>query len=339
MNILIKLEKVWRVVIVVLICITLFFVLHLASKQKAESRVALTQKKVSEELENGAWLWRTVLTMSSEYRDSIMQGAKDNGINTIYLSIDTYLDVLALKDELYRTEQKNRFNSALDSFVQKAHENGIKVDAVAGRSNWTEEKNRYKVDLIIEYVKEYNRTHEVKLRGLQFDIESYTLDSYQKDPKKVLIEFLNLVDDTVRELKDDDIRFSIAIPEFYDSNSMHAPKFFYKGRYRYMFDHLLSIFEKKPGSSMLIMGYRNKSLGPDGSINLSYGEVMGANKSYTKILVGTETSEVEPTSITFHGMPKSIYIEQVQYIRDAFEESYSFGGIATHHLESLLKLK
>ncbi len=47
-------------------------------------------------LEYGTWVWTPTLEMTEEYMDSLISGAAEEGINTIYLSIDSYLDIFSL---------------------------------------------------------------------------------------------------------------------------------------------------------------------------------------------------------------------------------------------------
>ncbi|MEK7113952.1 MAG: hypothetical protein AAB850_00145, partial [Patescibacteria group bacterium] len=48
--------------------------------------------------EKGTWLWTPTLDLTPAYWNALIAGAKKNGIQTIYLSIDSYLDIYVMPD-------------------------------------------------------------------------------------------------------------------------------------------------------------------------------------------------------------------------------------------------
>ncbi len=290
-------------------------------------------------MEKGVWLWTPILQITPEYAEQMISGAKKDGITDIYLSIDSYLDIYIMPDGPEKTVKKRAFDTVIEDFILKARESGISVDAETGWRNWAEEGHQYKPLAMINYVLQYNNTHQKKFRAIQYDIEPYLLPEYVTDKKTVLIHFLDLVNQTVTKLDKSDLEFSVAIPEFYDGTNDETPKFAYKGKLGFAIEHLLDIMDRRQGSKIIIMSYRNWSKGNDGSIDITRNEIDLANKHRTKIIVAQDTSDVEPSYITFFKKSRPYYERQLQAIHTGFEKDKSFGGVAVNYLNSLLELE
>jgi len=292
-----------------------------------------------EQPEKGTWLWTPTLNLTPAYWNPIIAGAKKNGIRTIYLSLDSYLDIYVMPDGSEKEQKKKDFDRILEQFISAAHKNNIAVDAEGGWRNWAEPWNSYKAFALLEHVQEFNASHAEKFRGFQYDIEPYLLDSYLQNKATVLRNFVDLVNETVAQMQGSDLRFSVVIPDFYDGASGETPRFFYGWRYTYAFNHLLNVLERRPGSSILVMAYRNFSKGPDGSIEISKDEIQTANDYHTKIVVAQETGDVPPPYITFAGTSPSYLTAQIRDIEKEFSHNKSYNGIALHYINSLLELK
>lgn len=292
-----------------------------------------------DDIENGSWLWTPILQITPEYRDKIIKEGKKRGIKNLYLSIDSYLDIYTLPDGKTKREQERNFDTILADFVTKASENGITVDAEAGWRNWAEIGNSYKAFVTLNYAIDFNKRHSVKLRGFQYDIEPYLLDYYKEDQKNVLGNLINLVDESVARLDGSDLRLYVVVPEFYDQNYTETPKVFYAGESLYPFEQIIRILDKRDGSRIIIMAYRNYTNGPDGSIDIAKDEIFIANKYKTKVILALETGETEPSFVTFFNHKKTYFENQVDNLTRAFKENQSYGGIAVHYINSYIDLR
>ncbi len=290
-------------------------------------------------LENGTWLWTPTLQITPEYRDKIIKGAVDNSINTIYVSIDSYLDIFVMPNGKEKDEAKEKFDSILRDFIQVANKNGIKVDAEAGWQNWAEPGNSYKANVVLDYVINFNKRNKEKFRGFQYDVEVYLLPEYFENREKTLSNFLSLINQTVTILNNTDLQFSVVVPEFYDGTLDETPSFNYRGKKAYPIEHLLSILDRRARSKIIVMSYRNFSQGKDGSIDVSTNEILTANKYNTKVVLAQETGDVPPPYITFYGKSKNEYEEQVKLLEDEFINEKSYGGLATHYINAFMELK
>ena len=318
-----------------------FFQNQIATVIRAVKFFASPIKKEDGIKEYGSWIWTPIMRITPEYTESILSDAKADGVNTIYISIDSYLDIFVMKKGGEREKQKDIFSKKLEYFINSANQKGIEVDAEAGWRNWAEGENIYKAFAVVNYVKNFNETHQNKFRGFQYDVEPYLLDSYKKDTASVLKNFVKLVDQTEYFLATSTLRFSVVIPDFYDKKDGMTPKFLYNGKKDFAFGHLLSILDKKQNSSIIIMSYRNFAEGEDGAIEITKNEMQTANsgKYKTKIIIAQETGDVPPPYITFHDTSKKYLTWQIEKINTAFNPYSNFGGIAIHYANALVALK
>ncbi len=290
-------------------------------------------------LENGTWLWTPTLQITPEYRDKIISGAVENSINTIYVSIDSYLDIFVMPNGEEKDKAKQKFENTLKDFIALANKNGIQVDAEAGWQNWAEPGNSYKANVVLDYVINFNKRNKEKFRGFQYDVEVYLLPEYFEDREKVLNNFLNLISQTVTSLNNTDLQFTVVVPEFYDGTLDETPSFNYRGKKAFAFEHLLTILDRRRGSKVIVMSYRNFSQGKDGSIDISTDEILTANRYNTKVILAQETGDVPPPYITFHSKTKQDYEDEVKKLEDEFVNENSYGGLATHYINAFLELK
>lgn len=300
----------------------------------------LTTKSLTSK-ENGMWIWTPIAGQTGEYMDSIITGAKNNGVNVIYLSIDSYLDIFVMPKSEEKERQKTAFEQKIENFISKAEAQNIKVDAEAGWRNWAQKDNTYKAFAVANFVKNFNASHKYKFRGFQYDVEPYLLPEYQKDPVPVLKDFLTLVEETGQFFEGSDLRFSVVIPDFYDTKDKMTPKFSYNDKKDSVFGHLLKILDEQPNNSIIVMSYRAFAQGFDGSIEVSNNEMQTAKKGShrTKIIIAQETGDVEPPYITFHRTSKNYLFREIEKIHTAFNSNPNYGGIAIHYANSFLALK
>lgn len=289
----------------------------------------------------GSWVWTSPEEISETYLSTILNGAKNNSINTLYITIDHYLTIDALPEGASKEAQKAAFTAALASFITRANALGISVDAEAGWRDWAEDPTFAKARKIIAYAKVFNQTHAPQIHALQYDVEPYLLPRYETNKADVLGKFVSLIDMTKQELGNDTLAFSIVIPHFYDNRQAWTPSITYNGITQDTFSHLLSILDTRPNSSIILMSYRNYAQGQNGSIEISETEVTQASTGIhgTKVIVAQETGNVEPSYVTFYNLPKSTYLSEIQKIKNVFSNKSGFGGIAVHYIDPFLVLR
>jgi hypothetical protein len=289
--------------------------------------------------EKGTWLWTPIIEITPKYAEYIVNGAKKNGVNTIYMSVDSYLDIFVMAEGNDKSKKRETFDKNISDFITLAKKNGISVDAEAGWRNWAEDGNTYKAFTILNYVKNYNSSHEAKFRGFQYDIEPYLLSRYEINKTSVLKNYLDLIGESVIRLNNTDLLFSVVIPEFYDGTNNDTPNFTYLGKSGFAIDHLISLLNRRVGSEIIVMSYRNFSKGDDGTVEISQDEINKANLSKTKVIIAQETGDVKPPYVTFHDTSKAYLTKQIDNIQKSFGKDKSFGGVAIHYANAYLDLK
>ncbi len=287
--------------------------------------------------EKGTWLWTPVLEITPTYRDTVIAGAKQEGIKAIYLSIDSYLDIFIMPEGSQKSALKKQFDETLEDFVTHAHAAGIAVDAEGGWRNWAEPGHTYKPAAVVAYAIDFNKMNTEKLRGFQYDVEPYLLSEYQSQPRVVLRRFTALVDQSLEWLYGSDLRFAVVVPDFYDTLS--AGKFFYGFHRGDTINQLVRLLDRRPGSSIIVMAYRNFAQGHDGAIDISQGELREAQGHTAKIVIASEFGDVPPPYTTYFNTSRARYERQIAAVEKAFASASDFGGISLHYLNAFLALK
>lgn len=307
------------------------------SKNSTTTNPALIENK-----EYGTWVWISPIEMTQTNMYSIVSSAKENGINVIYVTIDDYLDVYLLPEGTLKESRKADYSRSLESLIKTASENGVQIDVESGGRDWGEPTERYKGYALVKFAIEYNASHpNYPIRGFQYDVEPYILAKYQTNKLEVLTNFLELVDETASLLKDSNVRFSVAIPHFYDHTHAATPQVNFKGSLKHPFDHLLTIMDSGPSNSIIIMAYRNFFTGPNGVQELVNVEMLTASQEEhnTKIIITQETGEIEPAYVTYFGLTRAYYNSQISLINTEYQTYSSFGGVAVHYLDTFLNLE
>jgi uncharacterized repeat protein (TIGR01451 family) len=292
--------------------------------------------------ESGVWIWNTPAEMATTFGDGQIDKAKVHGFNSIYLTVDDYLSIHNLPSGPSKDMQKAAYFKMLDRIIKKANSLGITVDAEGGWKDWAIQKNRWKGFVLIDMVKEYNILYpNAKFNGFQYDVEPYLLPNYEGDKSTVLYEFIQFIDQSTARVTDSNFYFSIVIPHFYDQTNNWTPKIAYNGVSKHTFTHLLDILDRKPGSKILVMAYRNYFSGNDSTESISRGEIEEASGSGHKtfVVVAQETGNVDPGYVTFYGMSKVELKNALSAISQKFSLYQGYGGTAVHYLDPFLELR
>lgn len=303
--------------------------------------LSLIKNSDLEPKEKGSWLWTPTMYLTNDYVSEIVLGAKEKGINTIYLSIDSYLDIFVIEESQTKINRELDFKNKIENFIKIANENDIEVDALAGWKNWAEEGNLYKPYAVVNFVKDFNEESSYKFRGFQYDVEPYLLERFETEQSDVLRNFTELIHKTENFFKDTDIRFAVVIPDFYDKKDEVTEKFYYNGLSEYIIPHLINILDERKGNSVIVMSYRNFADGEDGSIEVSKNEMKTFKRKAknTKLIIAQETGDFPPPYITFHSKSRSHLYTEIEKIEAEFAKNRNYGGIAIHYINSYLDME
>ncbi len=289
--------------------------------------------------EKGLWLWKSPVSASSASFDQSISSADQYGFNAIYVSTDNYISIETLPTGTNKDTQKRSYMDALAHIVSSANSKGIKVDIEAGASNWAQPENQWKGFAIINFLKEYNLLYpNQKVRGLQYDVEPYLLATYDTDKASVLTNYVSFIDQSINQMPIDST-FSIDIPHFFDDVANATPQIYYNGRTTYTYNHLLNILDRKPGSNIIIMAYRNYFSGGNGVDAIASTELREATQTKTNIIIAQETSNTSPSYITFYGMTKADLSSQINTINNAYSNNSNYVGTAVDYIDPFLALR
>ena len=292
--------------------------------------------------ENGTWIWDSPKKMSIYEYQSLLQDAARSGFNAVYVTVDDYLTLSSMPAGSAKDAAKLAYFQALSGFISYASGLGLAVDAEGGWKDWAQEGNRWKGYALIDMVREYNEKYPgSKIRNLQYDVEPYLLPTYEKNKAVTLKQFVEFIDESATRMKAVDAGFSVVVPHFYDSNQRWTPSFAYAGKTKHAFTHLLDALQKKPGSALIIMAYRDFVEGSNGSYEISAAEVKEASLGgySSSVIVALETGNVSPAYVTYFGSAKQKVLDASDSLRSAFGGQAAFGGVSIHYLDTYLKLK
>jgi hypothetical protein len=287
----------------------------------------------------GIWVWDSPYKMGVTLSKQVVDKVSANGFNSIYITVDDYLDVNALPNGNQKTQTLKAYNDAITQFITYANQKGIAVDAESGWRDWAKIDLRYKPFAVMDYVIGYNNTHTIKFRNIQYDIEPYLLPEYETSKATVLTDYVDLVNQLVIR-NTGQAGITMVIPHFYDVSQNWTPQIVYNGVTAATFTHLLKILDSKPNNSINIMAYRNYASGAGGTIELSKPEVDEASLPghRVKINIAQETGNIDPSYVTFYGKTKTELLNQVSVINKTYASSSAFGGISVDYLDPFLQL-
>lgn len=286
------------------------------------------------------WIWEFPSVMNSVNGEAQLKAIAQDGFNAVYITVDDYLEIAALPEGAAKHAAKSAYFLTLSQFVTKAKNLSLAVDAEGGANNWAFPSNRWKGFALIDMAKEYNALYpNAKLRGFQYDVEPHTLSDYETNKTVRLAEFVTFIDQSVSRMIGSDLELIVVTPHFFDDAQEWTPQVNYNGTSAHTFNHLLAIMEKKRGSKITLMSYRDFFDGANGTREISEVEMRKASEGYsTKVIVAQETGNVDPAFVTFHGSTKTRVLEEVKTIDAYFSKYANYGGAAVHYIDPYLAM-
>lgn len=291
---------------------------------------------------NAIWEWREP---TSETEELISTFAHQN-IKTIYLSLHNWIFISELPSSSpKRIATEKNYLERLESYLSTANEYGISVQAVFGSPKWSEPDLRYLVLSATDLVTTYNKTRpHAPLAGVQFDIEPYNKPEYDINPDQELLWYIETVDELVNHINKTSstpqIRVGLVIPFWLEGEENTVPKVTYLGEDKYPFYHIANRLNKLQNGYLVVMAYRNKADGSDGSIAHSSAE-LAFTSTYTprlKILIAQEVGDVQPPKTTFYKLGFRKLHSTIDYMMKTLATHTTFEGIAINDAEAYFKL-
>jgi hypothetical protein len=272
-----------------------------------------------------------------------------NGFTTVYLEIGAYLDAAELPpDDWRRRARLDRIRRQIQRFVATASSYGLAVHALGGGPTWTGEL-RYLGQELVTLVGHYNAKVGAaeRLRGVQLDLEPYILDGWLADPQTNFAEYLTTLEGIVAAYRtvlhrhhSRHLQLGFAIPFWFDAQGGAPGEVSFAGASKPVFHHIIDLVGDLPGAYLVVMSYRNRTRGLDGSIALARDEFehvagIGARSG---LVVGQQygPAREEEARITFNGQPRRSFRRAAAEIATAFRRYPQFRGVSVDDIDSYM---
>lgn len=292
-------------------------------------------------LPKSTWLWHYPTALNDSQMQEYINFLKNEQFDTVYIDITGYIDAYESPDP----NAKKIFENRLIKFVDLAHQSNIKVEGLVGGNMWAQPNYNYVPSIILDFVIEFNQQPEhAKLTGIQYDVESYNLPEFSNPDEQsiILIEYLTMVQTLTNKVasKSPNLRLGFAVPFWFDNYTRELPLITFNKTENPVGFHVIDILQSINNGYIVIMDYRNKTAGPNGSIALAKPQINYATKytSHVGIIIAQETTNVEPLSITFYNQPKTNLDKALEEIVKAFSYTKSLEGFAIHDIDGYKEL-
>ncbi|HEY5667575.1 MAG TPA: hypothetical protein VIR03_00255 [Candidatus Saccharimonadales bacterium] len=300
---------------------------------------------------NAIWYWGDPDKTNQRQLGDMAEFMYLHQLNAIYVDVSKYAAVFQGAPTTQQKEQVGRFNTTMERFVNTLGQRRIKVYAAAGDTSWSNPPE-WKVPLsIMQGVEQYNQLHpKAQLAGIEFDIEAYNQPGFAESSMSskglVLGDYLGMVDALAAENEkytkgSHKLELGFAIPYWFDNQNGNIPPVVRNNLMGPTLFHLLDRLNKLQKSNVVVMAYRNAARGNDGIIfhartNIAYAQAKAPN---VRVIIGQETTDVQPAKITYHGMTKTDMSNQVALMEQEFSSTGVFGGIAINDFDGYQQLR
>lgn len=236
--------------------------------------------------------------------DALVERAEESGFSRVYLYAE------------------GGFDTKVRKAIAALGASGVEVEALGGENRWATTQR----DGMLSFVRAANRYQRsappgAGLAGVHVDVEPYDLPAWDRDQGRVAG---SLVSSLRAAHRTGDLPLSADIPFWFDG--MRMP-----GSDRTVVEGIMANTD-----STTVMAYRDS--GPE-VINAARSEVRAAAKLGKSTVVGVETGDVSPASVTFFEEGRAALSAAIADISSGLGDQPGFGGVAVHHLESLGSLK
>lgn len=287
---------------------------------------------------NGSWLWVSPLKLDQSKRQQLLDFCQHQHLNNIYLEIDDYIDIYEQPDKAKKQVSLDQFNQSVSHFITEAKAKNIKVYALAGNTLWANSDYDYIPPLILDYAQKNN------FDGIYYDIEFYNQSNFNQAVSSHSQEYLGLVNKLVNQLQaspsaQPNFVLGFDIPYWFGNEKGLIPAQTWKGVKKPLGFHLLDILDQYLQSVIVIMAYRNKVSGDNGSIAVS--QDLANYTTQTKnvnYIIGLDISQAVKSDALYAEDRQTVKKAALEVI-NSYQDKPHFKGIAIHHLINFNQLK
>jgi hypothetical protein len=296
----------------------------------------------------GIYDWRHAGTEASlGATDQRLQFLLSRGFRTIYLFVNDYLVAWDRRESTSRWFQLVELEREFRQFNAAARRVGLTVHAVVGNPTWADATKRYLGVRLIRLISDYNANVAANQRfaGVQFDIEPYRRPEFARESTHILSAYLHALQDIAREFQRErlhpwnaELQLGFATPFSFDGSGELPSTVSFNGIYKPVSYHLIDIVGKLADAYVVVMSYRNFSLGKDGTISHAENEFRYANSVAAKcrIIVGQEFGDFQPAKVSFHGRGRTAFTRAALQVAQAFGRYPQFGGLSVNDVDAFI---
>lgn len=271
-----------------------------------------------EDFERAMWVWSYETSLASqEARTQLIDFAEEHGIDLIFLGAGHAL-----------TQHAAHYVT----FIEEAHERGIRILALAGRPEWALTEHHEEVMEMVSRVLTFNASYPwAAFDGIQLDIEPYTMPGFFAEREMISEQFLDVLHKVKQTVSatDDAMELNVAIPFWY-ATGVSPIVVDYDGHEKPLSHHILDIVD-----SVSIMAYRSYA---EGQIDVATADLTYASSIGKKAYIGAETNPPKgdsiPAIVTYHNEQINTMHLQLRQVEQHFRSYEGFAGIAIHHYDS-----
>lgn len=279
-----------------------------------------------------AWIWQYPSTLNAKITP-LLDFATKEGLNTIYISVDEYIDLYELPDSADKTSKLSFYNTALRNIIEQASTRSISVHAVAGNPSYSYDSHEYIPPLLLKHVYEFNQNNpSTTFAGIQFDIEFYDEERFFDDPKAYTQSYLKLVNTltkqnlTLSQEFSQNLSLGFVIPFWFDQE---VNDYFDQP----ILPEIISSLSTLNNPYLVIMSYRNQV---EDVLRISKDELEQTQNTPVSIIIAQELVENKDQKITHYGKNKDQIKTTLNQIIESAKTYPSFQGISIHDLEALM---
>lgn len=303
---------------------------------------AAPRPAINAALPRALWVWDATAITNAKQREALFEFCAQKNVSIIYQSVG---DIFSAKPRA-QGDPKHVTAPMLADFVRAARAKNLQVEALDGDPNFALKEHHAEALGILNKSLDYNKAAapDARLDGFQWDTEPYVLPAFNAGPEAQRALFEQYLD-SMKEMRDavaktPNLRLSVCIPWFFDGQERALQ---WNGVTKTPAFHLIDLLKTLPSGEVVLMAYRDKATGSNGTIEISRGEIEYAEKNApnVKVWIGQETLDVtgDPPSITFYQEGENALENALGKIGAAYAKTPSFGGVAIHHWDSYRDLK
>ncbi len=253
--------------------------------------------RLAASLPRALWVWDTEKLFDPAEAERFLEFCSRQSVGQVYLSVGLKSpNGNSPAGTEAQTGTPPRFQllnaEAFRTLLEKAHQHGLQVDALAGTPEWAVKEDHPLALAAVDAVLEFNRggAPAARFDGVHFDVEPYSLIGYA-DPafrEQILTGFVEMVAACAERARTEGhIRFGCDIPWwFYPSDAAGRQELSvnFRGQIKTVGEHLSDLLD-----TVTIMDYRNEADGAGGIIASGTTALEYAASKGHKIQVGLET--------------------------------------------------